>query len=62
VIRNALGYALARPSIYNELCAHPMPTLDVDLRTPEQIRAWHEYSQELESFDMGTIVRECGLA
>jgi hypothetical protein len=62
VVRGALAYALAQPGLYAELCSQPVPTVFEELRTEEQIRAFAEYEKELEAFDMGTIVRECGLA
>jgi hypothetical protein len=61
VVRGALAYALARPGLYAELCAHPVPTIFEELRTPEQQAAYADYERAMEAFDMGTIVRESGL-
>jgi antitoxin component of RelBE/YafQ-DinJ toxin-antitoxin module len=61
VIRGALAYALARPGLYAELCTQPVPTLFEEARSPEQIRAWDEYSQELETFDMQAVARALGV-
>jgi hypothetical protein len=62
VVRGALAYVLDKPSLYGELCARPVPTVFEEIRSPEQIAAYVEYEKQMQDFDMGTIVRECGLA
>ena len=60
VLRGALRYALARPALYADLCAHPVPTVFEEVRTDAQIRAWEQYQRELETFDLGAVAREQG--
>jgi len=60
VVRGALAQVLAQPALYVDLGDYPVPALDVDLRTPEQIHAWDQYQRELEAFDLGAVAREQG--
>jgi hypothetical protein len=58
-IKRCVAYVLAHPEAWDIFQA---PYSLVDSRTPQQQQAWQEYAQELERFDMGTILRERGLA
>jgi hypothetical protein len=35
-----------------------LPQASEDTRTPEQKRAWVEYEQRMEGFDLGTVLAE----
>jgi hypothetical protein len=60
-IRACIEHTLSDPQSWQAF-ERALPYSVVDSRTPQQQAAWHEYEQELQHFDMDTIVRENGLA
>jgi antitoxin component of RelBE/YafQ-DinJ toxin-antitoxin module len=59
-IRLAVEHALNDPAAW-QIFQRGLPFM-VDTRTPQQQEAFVEYERQMQGFDMGTVLRECGLA